>query len=319
MEAAAHPPVTAEQVSAATATIRGDVRRTPVLVLDDGTRGIGRPLTLKLESLQVTGTFKARNAFALLRGADVPPAGAIAASGGNFGLAMAHAARRLGHPMTVVVPRDTPEVKLAAIRDQGAEVEVVPGPAAEAFSTAERRATELDALLAHPYDLPEVVAGAGTCAVELEEQAPQLDTVLVAVGGAGLIGGIATWYGGRVRVVGVETHGTATLHDSMWAGERVAITASGIGASALGAPRVGALGWAAARRWVERCLLVDDDEVRDAQRLLWSQARIVAEPGGAVALAALTSGAYVPDTTERVGVVVCGGNTDPSELAPTTP
>lgn len=314
MEPPAGPGVARAQVEAAAARIRGDVRRTPAVTLDEDTRGIGRALTLKLESLQVTGSFKARNAFSLLRGAAVPAAGAVAASGGNFGFAVAHAARRLGHPLTVFVPRATPEVKLAAIRGEGAEIEVVPGPAAGAFAAAEWRAEQTGALLAHPYDLPEVVAGAGTCAVELEEQAPDLDTVLVAVGGGGLIGGIATWYGDRVRTVGVETHGTPTLHDARRAGEPVEIVASGIGASALGAPRLGALGWAA-QRWVTQSLLVDDDEVRDAQRLLWSQARVVAEAGGAVALAALTSGAYVPEPGERIGVIVCGANTDPAEIS----
>lgn len=314
MEPAARTPVTPEQVRATAERIRDDVRRTPVLSVAELPGTDGRPVALKLESLQVTGTFKARNAFSLLRGAHVPAAGAVAYSGGNFGLAMAHAARRLGHRLTVVVPGSTPEVKLAAIRTEGADVEVVPGPAAEAHAVAERRAEELGALLAHPYDLPEVVAGAGTCAVELEEQAPDLDTVLVAVGGGGLIGGIATWYAGRTRVVGVETHGTAALHDSLAAGEQVAITATGVGASALGAPRVGDLGWAAARRGVADSLLVADDEVRATQRQLWEHARVVAEPGGAVALAALTTGAYEPATDERVGVIVCGGNTDPAEL-----
>lgn len=310
--------VTPEQVGDTARRIRDHVRRTPVLELEPEGLGTPRPVTLKLESLQVTGTFKARNAAALLLGRDVPAAGVVAASGGNFGLAMAHAARRLGQAMTVLVPDWTPAVKLDAVRAEGATVETVPGPAAEAFAAAERRATETGAVLAHPYDLPEVVAGAGTCAVELEEQAPGLDTVLVAVGGGGLIGGVATWYDSRVRVVGVETRGTAALHESRRAGERVEISASGIAMSALGAPRIGALGWAAARDGVAESVLVDDDDVLAAQSRLWSAARILAEPGGAVAVAALTAGAYAPAADERVGVIICGGNTDPASFAAAT-
>lgn len=306
--------ITPQQIESTLRLVRDDIRRTPVLDLEPEALGTRGPVALKLESLQVTGTFKARNAFSLLRGAELPPAGVVAASGGNFGQAMAHAARRLEVGLTVFVPDSTPEVKLAAIRAQRAAVELVPGPAAEAFAAAEQRAETTGALLAHPYDLPQVVAGAGTCAVELEVQAPDLDTVLVAVGGGGLIGGIATWYGDRARVIGVETDGTATLHGSRRAGHRIEITATGIAMAALGAPRVGALGWAAARDWVDDCLLVDDEAVRDAQRRLWEGARVIAEPGGAVALAALTSGAYVPAEAERVGVVVCGGNTDPGAV-----
>lgn len=306
--------LTAADVDEAARRVRGHVRRTPVLRLEADALATRVPVALKLESQQVTGTFKARNAFSLLLAVDVPPAGAVTASGGNFGLAMAHAARRLGHRMTVFVPASAPEVKLGAIRSERARVEVLPGPAAEAFAAAERHADESGALLAHPYDLPEIAAGAGSCAVELEEQCPELDTLLVAVGGGGLIGGIATWYGGRVRVVAVETHGTAALHESRRAGERIEHTASGVAMSALGAPRIGAIGWAA-QQWVDDCVLVADEAVVAAQRRLWGAARLVTEPGGAVALAALTSGAYVPAVGERVGVLVCGANADPSEVA----
>lgn len=309
-------PVTAAEVRRAAETIRDHVRATPVLSLEDEALGTGRPAALKLECLQVTGTFKARNAFSLLLRARVPAAGAVAASGGNFGLAMAHAAHRLGHRLAVFVPEAAAPETVAAIEAEGAEVTVVPGPPAEAFAAAEQHARATGALLAHPYDLPEVVAGAGTCAVELEEQCPDLDTVLVAVGGGGLLGGIATWYGSRVRVVAVETEGTATLHRSLRAGERVTVDASGIATSALGAPRIGALGWEVARARVEHSRLVADDDVVAARRRLWATARVVAEPGGAVALAALTTGAYVPEPGERVGVVVCGGNTDPGAVAP---
>jgi threonine dehydratase len=290
------------------------VRRTPVLDLEGDALGTPAPVAMKLESLQVTGTFKARGAFALLLGRAVPPPGIVVASGGNFGLAVAHAARRLGHDLAVFVPEATPGVKLAGIRAHAAAVEVVPGPPSRAFEAAEERAASSGALLGHPYDLPEIVAGAGTCGLELDEQRPGLDTVLVAVGGGGLIGGIATALPESTRVVAVETRGTPTLHASRRAGARVEVEASGIGSSALGAPRIGELAWEIARRRVHDSLLVADGEVVAAQRRLWEAARVVAEPGGAVALAALLSGAYRPGRTERVGVIVCGGNVDPGSV-----
>jgi threonine dehydratase len=308
------PRTTRDDVARTARRIASHVRRIPVLDLEAEALGTPAPVTLKLESLQVTGTFKARGAFALLLGRTVPPQGVVVASGGNFGLAMAHAARCLGHELTVFVPEATPGVKLAGIRAHGATVEVVPGPPSRAFEAAERHAASSGALLGHPYDLPEIVAGAGTCGLELAEQRPGLDTVLVAVGGGGLIGGIATALPESSRVVAVETEGTPTLHASRRAGTRVEIEASGIGSSALGAPRVGELAWDIARRRVRDSVLVTDRQVVIAQRRLWGAARLVAEPGGAVALAALISGAYRPEPTERVGVIVCGGNVDPGSV-----
>lgn len=308
-------PLSAQDISRAAERVDGYVRRTPVLRLEPETPSAGVPVWLKLESLQVTGTFKPRNAFSLLLGTEVPDAGIVAVSGGNFGLAMAYAARRLGHPVTIFVPALAPRVKVDGIRALDADVEIVDGPMKGLFEAAERRIEETGALAAHPFDQPEIVAGAGTCGLEFDEQCPGLDTLLVAVGGGGLIAGIATWFDERTRIVAVETEGTATLHRSLAAGERIAIEPSGTAASALGAPVIGEIGWSVAQRRVSESLLVTDDDVVAAQRHLWANARIVTEPGGAAAFAALRSGAYAPGTEERVGVVICGGNTDPGLVA----
>lgn len=307
--------VTRSDVTHAAGLISDHVRRTPTLRLEPGALETAGPVDLKLDSLQVSGTFKARGAFTLLRSREVPAAGVVAASGGNFGLAMAHAARGLGHRLRVTVPAFAPEVKLARIREQGAEVEVVPGPAANAFAAAERIAADTGALLGHPYDLPEIVAGAGTCGLELAEQCSNLDTVLVAVGGGGLLAGVATALGDHVRVVAVETEGTATLHASRAAGRRVEVEASGPASSALGAPRIGEIAWEVATRRVDDAVLVSDGDVTVAQRRLWQAARLVTEPGGAVAVAALTAGAYRPADGERVAAIVCGANTEPGSIA----
>ena len=312
--------VTAADVARAAEHVAGHVRRTPVVCLEPDATGVDVPVWLKLESHQVTGSFKARNAFSLLLGAQVPEAGVVAVSGGNFGLAMAHAASHLGVPITVFVPEEAARVKIDGISVLGAEVEVVSGSIAELYAASERQVAATGALFAHPYHQLEVVAGAGTCGLELDEQCPEVDTVLVAVGGGGLIGGISAWFGDRVQIVAVETEGTPTLHRAMAAGHRVEIEPTGIGVSALGAPIVGEIAWDAAQRWVDDTVLVSDDDAVAAQRRLWDAGRIVAEAGGAVAFAALTSGAYTPRPDERVAVVVCGANTDPAEvLAPSAP
>jgi threonine dehydratase len=307
--------ITADDVAAAARRIEGHVRRTPVLRLEAGAGAPDTPVWLKLEQLQVTGTFKSRNAFNLMLDAEVPDAGIVAVSGGNFGLAMAYAAGRLGYPITVFVPAAAPAVKIDGIRALGADVEVVDGPMQGLFDASQRRIEETGAMGAHPFDQPEGVAGAGTCGLEFDEQVPDLDTVLVAVGGGGLIGGIATWFGDRTRIVAVETEGTPTLHDSLEAGERTPIEPWGIGTSALGAPLLGTIAWDVARRHIDDNLLVTDEAVERAQRHLWSSARIVAEAGGAAAFAAVLSGAYVPAADERLGIVVCGGNIDPGAVA----
>ena len=299
-------------IQAARRRIAGHVRSTPVLEAGAGSFGLETPLVLKLELVQHTGSFKSRGAFNKMLASDVPSAGVVAASGGNFGLAVAHAARELGHHAEIFVPDTSPAAKIEGIRGLGADVEIVPGYYHEASVVAAARQAESGALAMHPYDQPEVVAGAGTVGLELAEQVPDADTVLVAVGGGGLIAGVASWFRGDVRVVGVEPEACPTLHDALRAGAPVDVDVGGLAADSLGPRRVGAIAFAAASAWVERVVLVSDEAIRDAQRRLWHDAHLVAEPGGAASLAGLIAGAYQPAADERVVVVVCGANTDPA-------
>ena len=294
--------------------IRPYVRRTPVLDPGAGAFGIDGPLTLKLELLQHVGSFKPRGAFSKMLASEVPDAGVIAASGGNFGLAVAYAARILGHRAEIFVPSTSPEAKIARVREQGADVCVVEGYYDDASAAARERAAETGACWMHPFDQPEVVAGQGTIGIELSEQALDADTVLVAVGGGGLIGGIAAWYAGDVRVVGVEPIASRCLDAALEAGEPVDVPVGGIAADSLGTRRAGNIAFAVARAHVDRVVLVEDDAIRDAQRAIWRDLRMVAEPGGAAALAALRTGAYVPERGERVVVLVCGANADPATV-----
>jgi threonine dehydratase len=225
---------------------------------------------------------------------------------------VAYAARCLGHHAEVFVPETSPPLKAERIRDQSADVRLVPGYYAEALVACEERVRESGALFLHAYDQPEVVAGQGTIGAEISEQVPDADTVLVAVGGGGLIGGLAAWFGGDRRVIGVEPERCPTLHAALQAGGPVDVEVGGYAADSLGARRAGDIAFALARRSVERVVLVTDDAIRDARELLWTECRVMAEPGGAASLAALTSGAYSPAASERVVVVVCGGNTDPA-------
>ena len=291
------------------------VRRTPILRLEADELGCAHPpLVLKLEQLQHAGSFKARGAHNLLLTAAVPESGVVAASGGNFGLAIAHAAGRLGHPASIFVPEISSPAKVERLRALGADVVVGGAFYADAYAASVEHAARTGGLLAHAYDQPEVVAGAGTCAVELEEQAPEVTTVLVAVGGGGLIGGVAGWLQDGRRVVAAESTGTPTLRAALDAGEPVDVELSGVAADSLGARRIGALGFAAATRWVDEAVLVEDSAIVDTQRRLWEHARVAAEPGGATALAALLSGAYRPAADERLAVIVCGANLDPGSL-----
>ncbi|MGZ5291300.1 MAG: threonine/serine dehydratase [Actinomycetota bacterium] len=309
------PIVTPEDIREAADRIAGRVRRTPVLELDAGAFGATGRLSLKLELLQHTGSFKPRGAFSRMLAADVPEAGVIAASGGNFGLAVAYAARELGHRSEVFVPDSSPPIKARRIAEHGADVRVIPGFYDEALAASRERAAETGALVLHAFDQPEVVAGQGTLAAELSEQVPDADTVLVAVGGGGLIGGVAAWYQGRTRVVGVEPDRCPTMSEALRAGRPIEVDVEGYAADSLGARRCGEIAYAVASRYVEHVLLVTDDAIRDAQRRLWEEVRVVAEPGGAAALAALLSGRYRPDADERVVVLVCGANTDPGWLS----
>ena len=301
-------------IQAARRRIAGHVRSTPVLEAGAGSFGLETPLVLKLELVQHTGSFKSRGAFNKMLASDVPSAGVVAASGGNFGLAVAYAARELGHHAEIFVPDTSPAAKIEGIRGLGADVEIVPGYYHEASVVAAARQAESGALAMHPYDQPEVVAGAGTVGLELAEQVPDADTVLVAVGGGGLIAGVASWFRGDVRVVGVEPEACPTLHDALRAGAPVDVDVGGLAADSLGPRRVGAIAFAAASAWVERVVLVSDEAIRDAQRRLWHDAHLVAEPGGAASLAGLIAGGYRPAADERVVVVVCGANTDPASV-----
>lgn len=293
------------------ALIRPHVRRTPVLAVDGVELG-GRAgsAILKLESLQHSGSFKARGAFANLLMRDVPEAGVVAASGGNHGAAVAYAASRRGVRATIFVPSVSSPAKMARIRGYGAELVVAGDRYDDALAASEEWAARTGAMRIHAFDQPETILGQATVAVELEEQAPELDTVLVAVGGGGLIGGIAAWYAGtRTRIVGVEPESAPTLATALAAGHPADAPAGGIAADSLAPRRVGGLMFPIAVRHVHGVVLVEDAAIHAAQVALWDGTRVVAEPGGAAALAALLSGRYTPEAGERVGVLICGGNT----------
>ena len=273
------------------------------------------PLTLKLEQLQHAGSFKARGAFANLMLRKVPAAGVVAASGGNHGVAVAYAAEQLGIAARIFVPTVASPAKIDRIRRCGAELTVTGDRYADALAASETWAQSSGAMQVHAFDQLETLLGQGTLGLELSKQAPDVDTVLAAVGGGGHIGGIAAWYRGDVRVVGVEPRLAPTLYDALQAGHPVDAPAGSVAADSLAPKRVGELAFPIAKAFVDRVVLVDDDDILRAQATLWDAARIVAEPGGATALAALLSGAYQPAANERVAVIVCGGNTNAVNFA----
>lgn len=306
--------VTPTDIGAAHALITPHVRRTPIL--ESPAPFAGRsPVSLKLECLQHSGSFKARGAFNNLLTWPAPPAGYATASGGNHGAAVAFAAGKLGLRARVFVPEIATPAKIAKIRAYGAETVIGGASYAEAQDRCNAYVAETGALMIHPYDSPVTVGGAGTVALEWEEDLrrlalPALDTVLVAVGGAGLISGVSAWFSGRTRVVGVEPEGSRALHAALEAGAPVDVRVKSIAADSLGAKRIGEVNFDICRRFVSEVVLVSDDAIVDAQRRLWSEASIIAEPGGAAAFAALASGAYRAAKDERVGVLVCGANAD---------
>lgn len=302
-------------VDAAARRIAGRVRQTPVLELEAGALGLPFALTLKLELLQRTGSFKLRGAFNALLGAAVPKAGIVAASGGNFGLAVATATTGLGVPAAVFVPEASPPAKVERLRATAAEAVVTGSLYDDSLAACRERAAATGALELHAFDDPAIVAGQGTCGRELAASAPGLDTVLVAVGGGGLGAGIAAWYGDDARVIAVEPTAAPSYARALEHGAPLEVEVGGIASDSLGARRVGEVPWSVMTRERVASLLVADEAIADAQRRLWLAARVAAEPGGAAALAALTSGAYVPQEGERVGVVVSGGNFDPRDLA----
>ncbi|MFT3988483.1 threonine/serine dehydratase [Aestuariivirga sp.] len=299
--------ITREAISRAAQRIAPHVRRTPVI--DVTLDGIARPVTLKLELLQHSGSFKARGAFNTLVGRDPQGPGVAAASGGNHGAAAAYAARALGHRARIFVPEISSPAKVKKIASYGAEIVQQGKTYYEALALCEAYIAETGALSIHAYDAPATLEGQGTLARELEDQSPDLDTVLVAVGGGGLIGGIAAWYQGRVKVVGVEPESCNTLHAALSAGDRVTIAPSGLAVDSLGASRVGELMFPIARAHIDQVVLVGDDDIRRSQRHIWQVLQLISEPGGATALAALLTGAYRPEKDERVCVILCGANT----------
>lgn len=303
--------ITRDDVEATYAVIKPHIRRTPIVELSGADFGLGPcALGFKLEQLQHAGSFKTRGAFANLLMRDVPSAGVVAASGGNHGAAVAYAAMRLGVPARIFVPTISSPAKIARIRDYGADLVVGGDRYADALAASEEWVNRSGALAVHAYDQRETLLGQATIGLELAEQAPALDTLLVGVGGGGLIGGVAAWYAGApIRIVGVEPEDAPTLTAALRAGHPVDAPVSGIAADSLGARQIGKHAFAIARQSVQRVVLVSDAAIRDAQRALWSTLRLVAEPGGAAATAALLSGAYTPAANERVGIVISGANT----------
>ena len=297
-------------IAATEKLIRPHVRRTPVVEVEAADFGLDTcALSFKLELLQCGGCFKTRGAFTNLLRRAIPPAGVAAASGGNHGVAVAYAAGKLGIPARVFVPNVASPAKIQRIRDCGAELVVTGDLYADALAASEAWIAGSGALAIHAFDQTETMLGQGTVGLELSQQQPHLDTLLVAVGGGGLIAGIAAWYEGRTRIVGVEPEASPTLTRALAAGRPVDAEAGGIAADSLAPRRVGELVFPIAQRYVERVILVSDDAIRQAQQALWATLRVVAEPGAAAPLAALLSGRYRPHQGERVGVLLCGGNT----------
>lgn len=301
--------ITRKDVEQAWALICPHVRRTPVVELSEPSW----PVALKLESLQVSGSFKGRGAFHKLLSSKVPAAGIIAASGGNHGAAAAYAARALGHKAEIFVPTISNPAKVARLKSYGATVHLVGAVYAEARAASEKRAAETGALIVQAYEDPQVFVGAGSVALEFAEQAA-FDTLLVAVGGGGLIAGCAAAVGDKVKIVAVETEGTPTLYEARRAGRPVEVKISGIAADALGASKIGAPNFEVTQKLVHDTVLVSDDAVRKAQQALWSELRVVAEPAGATGLAALLAGIYKPAPGERVATLICGANTELSSI-----
>ncbi|TMR40587.1 threonine/serine dehydratase [Actinomadura geliboluensis] len=307
-------------VRAAARRVAGRVRRTPLIEVDPAPLAPAGRMWLKLELAQHTGSFKARGAFnhvlAARDAGRLPRAGVVAASGGNAGLAFAYAAAETGVPAEVFVPETAPAVKVARLRALGAAVVQVGTRYAEAQDAALKRAADAGALFCHAYDLPEVCAGQGTLGLEiLEQTGGEVDTVLLAVGGGGLMAGVATALDGRARVVGVEPATIPTLERALHAGGPVDVAVSGVAADSLGATRLGDIAFAVASRTGVRPVLVSDEAIIDARRFVWDEYRLVVEHGTAAAVAALRAGAYRPSPDERVLIVLCGANTNPSDLA----
>ena len=301
-----------DAISAAAPLIAPHIRKTPILSVEAAALGLPCPVTFKLEHTQITGSFKLRGAFFNMLTRDVPDVGVVAASGGNHGAAVAYAATALGHKSRIFVPKAiAKEEKLKRMRGFGGEVVLTEGSVGDCMSEYAAYAETSGALPVHPYDTIPTLTGQGTLARELEAQMGDVDTVVIATGGGGLIGGISAWFRDRVKVVSVETEGTNTLEKSLREGPDIDVLASGVAAGSLGGPRLGVDSYAVIKAFVDEALILPDAEVYAAANRLWDATRLIGEPGAAVALAALTSGAYVPEKDERVCVVLCGGNAEP--------
>jgi threonine dehydratase len=309
MSAAPDAP-TPQMIAQCEKLIRPHIRRTPVVEVEgnDFALPIGS-LTLKLELLQHSGCFKVRGAFTNLLTREIPRAGVVAASGGNHGAAVAYAAMRLGKPAKIFVPSISSPAKIQRIREYGADLVIEGDRYADALAASETWALQTGAMPIHAFDQNETIMGQGTVGLELDGQAPDIDTVLVSVGGGGLVAGIAAWYAGRIKVVGVEPFASPTLSKALEAGHPVDAEAGGLAADSLAPRRVGERVFPIVQKYARQTVLVSDDAIANAQATLWRALRVVAEPGGAAAFSAILSGAYRPEASERVAVIICGGNT----------
>ena len=298
------------EIQATEKLIRPYIRHTPIISVQCSDFGLeGGSLILKLELLQYTGSFKVRGAFSNLLTRDIPAAGVVAASGGNHGVAVAYAASKRDVPARIFVPSIASPTKIDQIRGCRAELVVIGDRYADALAASEDWTSQSGALPIHAFDQHETLLGQGTVALEFEAQEPALDSLLVSVGGGGLIGGIAAWFTDRIRIIGVEPEQSPTLHAALEAGQPVDAPVGGIAADSLAPRRVGEQMFTIAQQHIEDVILVSDDDIRRAQWLLWDTVRVVAEPGGVTALAAVICGGYRPKTDERVGVLICGSNT----------
>jgi len=309
------PLISRDRVAATYELIRPYIRRTPTIEIDLADFGLpAHPVTCKLELLQHAGSFKPRGAFANLLMREIPKAGVVAASGGNHGIAVAFAANKLQTPAAIFVPAVAAATKQERIRSLGARLVVVGQLYADALAASRQFTSESGAVEIHAFDQPETLLGQGSVGLEIEQQSPDLDTLLVAVGGGGLIGGIAAWFEGKVKLIAVEPRTAPTLYAALQAGHPVEAEAGGIAADSLAPRKVGELMYPLAERFVDRVVLVEDEDIRMAQKALWRVLRVASEAGGAAAMAALLSGAYRPQPNERVGVLLCGANTDAVSL-----
>jgi threonine dehydratase len=301
--------VSREQIRTSYPLIRPHIRRTPVIEIDGADFGLDSvTIVLKLELLQHAGSFKARGAFMNLLSRDIPDAGVVAASGGNHGVAVAFTSMKLNRHATIFVPTVASPAKLDRIRSCGAELVITGDRYADALEASHEWTERTGALPIHAYDSVETLLGQGSLGLELEEQSPKLDSLLIAVGGGGLIGGVAAWYENRTKIVAVEPELAPTLNLALKAGKPVDSPAGGVAADSLAPRQVGPMMFPIAEKYVQESVLVTDEHIVKAQKRLWQMARIAAEPGGAAAFSALLSGRYKPQPGERVGIVVCGGN-----------